>query len=551
MEACQLNDHLNNPMLLRELVDKLPSHYKLTWAMLPKDSSAALVKSFSDWLYTIAEAASTVTPSIYSRASNVHTHVQYSMDAQENSEYNPPRYNASQREATHCNACNSIFHPITESEAFQKLPYEKKQEMVREYKLCFKCLKSHGRRCFSTQLYEGSSVTLIDEKLFKKLNIQGTLDPICMQWTNQTTRRENESVRFNIKVSSMGTNRTYWLNNIHTVQNLGLPKQTLDIKELTNKYTYLQRLPTASYTDAEPMLLIEIDNWKLAVSRKIKEGRWNDPIASKCMLGWSVQGSGKDNKHFSMHHCQCNWTEIDKAVKESFNVEPVIPRTLRSKDDEKAFKIMQETCVKIDGLYEIGLLWRHKDTVLPESYTNALKRLNCLKAKIEKEPDLRVKIREQVNNLLEKGYVIELKNEEVYHNRIWYLPIFIAHNSNKPSKIRLVWDAAAKSHGVSLNDFMLTGPDLLHPLSDVLMAFKVGKIAVCAHYVRDKNAEDYKMQYPRAYEAPTRAHYVDDYIDSLNDEEEAKEGGQTNTFSWGFPHQKLDFQFTRSLTRIK
>ncbi|KAL7725829.1 hypothetical protein ACLKA6_015911 [Drosophila palustris] len=33
MEACKLDAHLNNPMLAKELIDKLPSQHKLSWAM--------------------------------------------------------------------------------------------------------------------------------------------------------------------------------------------------------------------------------------------------------------------------------------------------------------------------------------------------------------------------------------------------------------------------------------------------------------------------------------------------------------------------------------
>ena len=38
MEVCEMNDYMNNPMLVKELVDKLSSQYKLTWATYPKDS---------------------------------------------------------------------------------------------------------------------------------------------------------------------------------------------------------------------------------------------------------------------------------------------------------------------------------------------------------------------------------------------------------------------------------------------------------------------------------------------------------------------------------
>jgi len=77
MEVCQLDAHLNNPMLVRELVDKLSNHYKLNWPMDSKDGSIANVKAFSDWLYKIAEAASTVVSTSYSRTNNVHTHTSY------------------------------------------------------------------------------------------------------------------------------------------------------------------------------------------------------------------------------------------------------------------------------------------------------------------------------------------------------------------------------------------------------------------------------------------------------------------------------------------
>ncbi|XP_070075691.1 uncharacterized protein [Drosophila takahashii] len=391
-----------------------------------------------------------------------------------------------------------------------------------------------------------------------------------MQWTNQTTRKESNSVRFNIRVAGAGATKTYWLNNVHTVKNLGLPKRTVNVQELRIKFPHLDGIPLQSYWNAEPMILIGNNNWKLAVPRKVKEGKWNDPIASKCILGWGLQGSTSPKTVFSMHHCQCNWDKIEKSVRESFCVESVTPKTFRSVDDEKALEILDKTCSKSEGHYQVGLLWRNNNPILPESYNNAVKRLNCLKAKINREPELFDKIEVQINNLLKKGYANELSSAELVEQpeRVWYLPIFITHNPNKPQKVRLVWDAAAKSHGSLLNDFMYTGPDLLHPLTEVLMAFRVGKIAVCgdiaemfhqirileadahaqrfvwynketqairtfvmrsmtfgiscapciAHYVRDKNAEEYKLQSPRAFEAITKAHYVDDYIDSLANE---------------------------------
>ena len=47
-----------------------------------------------------------------------------------------------------------------------------------------------------------------------------------------------------------------------------------------------------------------------------------------------------------------------------------------------------------------------------------------------------------------------LDNEEdimKQHPRKWFLPIFVVQNTNKPEKIRIVWEATATYYGVSLN----------------------------------------------------------------------------------------------------
>lgn len=51
-------------------------------------------------------------------------------------------------------------------------------------------------------------------------------------------------------------------------------------------------------------------------------------------------------------------------------------------------------------------------------------------------------------------------------------------NLNKPGKIRVVFDAAAKYNGVCLNDLILSGPDSSCTLLGVLLRGRVAKVAV-------------------------------------------------------------------------
>lgn len=58
------------------------------------------------------------------------------------------------------------------------------------------------------------------------------------------------------------------------------------------------------------------------------------------------------------------------------------------------------------------------------------------------------------------------------------LPSFGVYNPRKPGKIRIVFDSSARYDGVSLNDVLLTGPDLNNSLLGVLLRFRKEQVAV-------------------------------------------------------------------------
>ena len=79
-----------------------------------------------------------------------------------------------------------------------------------------------------------------------------------------------------------------------------------------------------------------------------------------------------------------------------------------------------------------------------------------------------------VNNHAEVAQVLEDDEE------CWYLPSFGVYHPQKPGQIRVVFDSSAKHLGVSLNDVLLTGPDLNNSLLGVLMRFRKEKVAILA-----------------------------------------------------------------------
>ena len=153
-----------------------------------------------------------------------------------------------------------------------------------------------------------------------------------------------------------------------------------------------------------------------------------------------------------------------------------------SAEEQRAMNILQNSCEYKNNKYTAGLLWKDDRRVMPNSLPIALKRLQCLNNKMAKNTKLAIDIQNQIENLVAKGYAVKLDVDAIHQTggNIWYLPIFTVRNPHKPNKARLVWDAAARSAGFALNDFLIKGPDLLAPLLRILFNFRMRAIGICA-----------------------------------------------------------------------
>lgn len=96
-----------------------------------------------------------------------------------------------------------------------------------------------------------------------------------------------------------------------------------------------------------------------------------------------------------------------------------------------------------ENVWEAGLLWKHKQIYLPDSFPMARRRLFCLEAKMNKDPQLKSFLVEKMQDYEQKGYIKKLRTTEICSGgKSWYIPICTVRNKNK-NKTRIVWDAAA------------------------------------------------------------------------------------------------------------
>ena len=115
-----------------------------------------------------------------------------------------------------------------------------------------------------------------------------------------------------------------------------------------------------------------------------------------------------------------------------------------------------------------------------------------LKGRFTKNPSLKKGYVNTIDEYLSKGHASKVnlstdKRDDVF---VWYLPHHPVIHPYKPSKVRAVFDCAAKCKGMCLNDALMQGPNLTNSLIGVLTRFRkdlvvlVGDIESMFHQVQ-------------------------------------------------------------------
>ena len=84
-----------------------------------------------------------------------------------------------------------------------------------------------------------------------------------------------------------------------------------------------------------------------------------------------------------------------------------------------------------------------------------------------------------MGQLFEKGHA-EIAPPLATNEECWFLPIFGVYHPKKPGQIRVVFDSATKHDNISLNDVLLSGPDMTNSLLGILLRFRKDTVAVTA-----------------------------------------------------------------------
>lgn len=116
---------------------------------------------------------------------------------------------------------------------------------------------------------------------------------------------------------------------------------------------------------------------------------------------------------------------------------------------------------------------------LSNNKQQAVQRLASVRHMLNKRPHMKSHFQEFMQTLFDNGHA-EIAPPLTGQEECWYLPFFGVYHPRKPDQIRVVFDSSARFEGVSLNDVLLTGPNLNNSLLGVLMRLREEKVAVTA-----------------------------------------------------------------------
>lgn len=336
-----------------------------------------------------------------------------------------------------------------------------------------------------------SDSTFVLDDVLDKLNVD--VQPVKLKLSTMTaidTIISSKSVH-GLQVRGLYSESCIQLQQAYSRDFIPVDKSYVPTKETALLWPHLRNLADKlpPLQDCDVGLLIGYDCPAALAPREVILGDKNQPFAQRSELGWSIIGSS--NPHLDRQGSQSfvhrltvkelpvpAATDVLKALESDF-IERTHEDKYVSQEDVHFIQFLSNHITqKEDGHYEMPLPFKgNSPPNLPNNKRLATVRLQCLKKKLKANKQYYDQYKTFMEETIDKGDAEPAPTTSEGQTE-WYLPHHGIYHPRKPNKLRVVFDCSAKFYGVSLNDTLLTGPDLINPLVGVLCRFRKEAVAI-------------------------------------------------------------------------
>ncbi|XP_041984803.1 uncharacterized protein LOC121737249 [Aricia agestis] len=265
-----------------------------------------------------------------------------------------------------------------------------------------------------------------------------------------------------------------------------LPNAHVDVSALT----HLEKLPLADLDFALPgnidILIGAAVFPHLLLPNIVRSEQDNLPPAIETVFGYVIMGA-VPTSHSSRYTTSCcsvlQENNINSLVKRFWELEEIsAPPSMSHKDLECEEHFRATTVRDNSGRYIVALPFCGDPYSLGDSYAVALRRFHCLERKLNSSPNLRRAYNDVIRDYIDKYFLSPVVSDNADCVPAYYIPHHGVVREDKIStKLRVVLDASCRTtSGQSINDILHTGPNLQGDLFNIIINFRLFKIALSA-----------------------------------------------------------------------
>ena len=290
-------------------------------------------------------------------------------------------------------------------------------------------------------------------------------------------------------------------------------KNSIPTREKASHYPHLEEIVPmlTPLQDAQVGILIGYNCPSLLMPKEVcpsPEDNSQAPYAIRTDLGWSLMGGQPMNSNSVItHNCvsYCFRTKVKEIITPAHVVNLMNQDAIRYQSDDLALSVEDKRFLdrlssrtdRIGKNYQFPLPFKEDFPSLPNNKELAEVRAQQLKRRLSRDAILKKQYTENIDNLLQKGYAERIKEDSAdtpgEMGRKWFIPHHGVRQKSKPDKLRVVYDCSASYQGHSLNNILLSGPDLTCNLVGLLCRSRKEEVTVLC----DIKEMFYQFQVPK------------------------------------------------------
>ena len=328
----------------------------------------------------------------------------------------------------------------------------------------------------------GSGATFCSEGLLNTLGLRGEKSVLKLTTLHGVNTATETQAVGNLKIADLHNNFDMTIPTTFSRPFLSINKHLIPKQGDIDDYDYLNEVYLPEVDSNVDLILgqnVSCAAIPLAVIRP-PESCPAGPFAVLTKLSWTVSGSNfyspppdaeaarSLNNYFVINNptlCQSYVEIFDSSKNETLQL---------SREQERFMNHAKSNIILNDSNhFEMKLPLKNPELKMHSNKSQAMQRLDCLVRKLSKDEKLHNDYVVYMNSLIENGFAEKVANAEIdQRTDCYFMPHHGVYSAQKPDKLRVVFDCSSKFNGLSLNDNLLTGPDLSCTLLGVLLRFR-------------------------------------------------------------------------------